>query len=64
MEIDGKITKKTLPINDIDSIYVFGELDINTKAINYLSQYDIPIHFFNYYGFSLNFLKYDEQLLL
>ncbi len=51
MEIDGKITKKTLPINDIDSIYVFGELDINTKAINYLSQYDIPIHFFNYYGF-------------
>jgi CRISPR-associated protein Cas1 len=51
IESDGKIIKKPLPINDIDSIYVFGELDINTKALNYLSQYDIPIHFYNYYGF-------------
>jgi len=51
MENDGKVVKKPLPINDIDSIYVFGELDINTKALNYLSQYDIPIHFYNYYGF-------------
>jgi len=51
IESDGKVIKKPLPINDIDSIYVFGELDINTKALNYLSQYDIPIHFYNYYGF-------------
>ncbi len=50
-EQDDQTIKKALPINDIDAIYVFGELDINTKALNYLSQYDIPIHFFNYYGF-------------
>ncbi len=50
-EQNGEIVKKALPINDIDAIYVFGELDINTKALNYLSQYDIPIHFYNYYGF-------------
>ena len=48
---EGKTVKKVLPINDIDTIYVFGELDINTKALNYLSQYDIPIHFYNYYGY-------------
>ena len=48
---DGQTIKKALPVNDIDAIYVFGELDINTKALNYLSQYDIPIHFYNYYGF-------------
>ncbi len=48
---EDQTIKKALPINDIDAIYVFGELDINTKALNYLSQYDIPIHFFNYYGF-------------
>ena len=48
---EGKPIKKALPINDIDAIYVFGELDINTKALNYLSQYDIPIHFYNYYGY-------------
>ncbi|WP_457642712.1 type I-B CRISPR-associated endonuclease Cas1b [Persephonella sp.] len=50
-EKDGEIVKKVLPINDIDAIYVFGELDINTKALNYIAQYDIPIHFYNYYGF-------------
>ncbi len=50
-EEKGKVVKRALPINDIDAIYVFGELDINTKALNYLSQYDVPIHFYNYYGF-------------
>jgi len=48
---NGETIKKALPVNDIDTIFVFGELDINTKALNYLSQYDIPIHFYNYYGF-------------
>jgi CRISPR-associated protein Cas1 len=50
VEKDGKIEKKVLPVNDIDSIYIFGEVDFNTKVLNYLSQYDIPIHIFNYYG--------------
>ncbi len=40
-----------IPINDVDSIYVFGELDLNTKLINFLSKNQISIHFFNYYGF-------------
>ena len=39
-----------IPINDIDSLYLFGEIDINTKAINFLAQQQIVIHFFNYYG--------------
>ncbi|ACN98621.1 type I-B CRISPR-associated endonuclease Cas1b [Sulfurihydrogenibium azorense] len=50
-EKDGESLKTPLPINDIDTIFIFGEVDINTKAINYLSQYDIPMHFFNYYGY-------------
>ncbi|WP_051453548.1 type I-B CRISPR-associated endonuclease Cas1b [Hippea sp. KM1] len=40
-----------LPINDIDSIYLFGEIDLNTKLLNFLSQNNIMVHFFNYYGF-------------
>ncbi|RMA96976.1 type I-B CRISPR-associated endonuclease Cas1b [Hydrogenothermus marinus] len=50
-EIDGEIEKKALPINDIDSIYIFGEININTKALNFLAQNDIPLHIFNYYGY-------------
>ena len=43
--------KRDLPINIIYDIYVFGELTINTKLINFLSQIGICIHFFNYYKF-------------
>jgi CRISPR-associated protein Cas1 len=43
--------KKPIPIEDIESLYLFGEVDLNTKLLNFLAQKTIPIHFFNYYGF-------------
>ena len=49
--LENKDLKKSFPINDIESLYIFGEIGINTKLINYLSKYKIPLHFFNYYGF-------------
>jgi CRISPR-associated protein Cas1 len=42
---------KYLPIEDIDAFYVFGEIDLNSKLMNFLGQNGIPAHFFNYYGF-------------
>ena len=51
-ESEGKEpSRKIIPIEDVGSIYVFGELDLNTKLINYLSQKNIPVHFFNYHGY-------------
>lgn len=43
--------KQPLPIEKIRNLHVFGEVDFNTKLLNYLSQYDICIHIYNYYGF-------------
>lgn len=43
--------KKVIPIEDIDSLYVFGEADFNKKFLNYCGQKHIPLHLFNYYGF-------------
>ncbi|MDO8589510.1 MAG: type I-B CRISPR-associated endonuclease Cas1b [Armatimonadota bacterium] len=43
--------KKPIPVEDIDSLYLFGELDLNTKFLNFISQKNVPAHFFNYYGF-------------
>jgi CRISPR-associated protein Cas1 len=49
-EKDKKI-KKSLPIKIIDSLYFFGEINTNSKALNFLAYHKIPVHFFNYYGF-------------
>lgn len=50
-EIANENKKIPIPINDIDCVYIFGETDFNTKLINFFSQHNIMIHFFNYYGF-------------
>lgn len=41
---------KYIPIESIDAIYSFGALRFNSRLIYFLSQYQIPLHIFNYYG--------------
>jgi CRISPR-associated protein Cas1 len=36
---------------DVDEIFVMGEIDINSHLLNFLSKHNIPLHLFNYYGF-------------
>lgn len=43
--------KKPVPVEDVESLYLYGEVDLNTKLLNFLSQKKIPLHVFNYYGF-------------
>ena len=43
--------KKSLPIYQIDNIYVFGTLDMNTDFLRLLNQHNVSMHIFNYYGF-------------
>lgn len=42
---------KAIPVNNINSLYCFGEVDVNSKLLIFLSANKIPVHFFNYYGF-------------
>lgn len=42
--------KVPFPVEQVDAIYVFGEIDINTKLVTFLAQNSIPTHFFDYYG--------------
>lgn len=43
--------KKNLKAEVTDEIYIFGEIGMNTKLLNFLSQKKIIMHIFNYYGF-------------
>jgi len=49
--INEKDEKRDIPIEMVDDFYVMSEMNFNTKFINYISQFGIPIHFFNYYTF-------------
>lgn len=47
--VEGK--EKNLKVEIVDEIYLFGEVNLNTKVLNFLSQNKIIVHVFNYYGF-------------
>lgn len=48
---DNEKNNRGLPVEDIDKIHIFGEIDINTKLLTFLSSYGIMLNFYNYYGF-------------
>lgn len=43
--------KTPLPVENIESLYLYGEVDLNTRLLNFLSKQRITLHVFNYYGF-------------
>lgn len=43
--------KKYLPVEDINEIFLFGEIDLNKRFLEFASQKEILIHYFNYYGY-------------
>ncbi|HEX9063012.1 MAG TPA: type I-B CRISPR-associated endonuclease Cas1b [Clostridia bacterium] len=49
--LDSNEVKKPLPIEQVDTLHIFGEVDLNTKFINYLSEYGLILNFYNYYGY-------------
>ncbi len=42
---------KDIKVEVTRDIYIFGEVGLNSNCLNYAGQLEIPMHFFNYYGF-------------
>lgn len=49
--IENEKEKKNIKSEIVEDIYVFGEVDLNTKFLNFISQKGIKLHVYNYYGF-------------
>ncbi len=47
----SKGDKKYIPVENTGEIHIFGEVTINKKLLDFLSQKGILLHFYNYYGF-------------
>lgn len=43
--------RRTIPVEDVDALWAFGELELNARVLVFLAQHKVPVHFFNYYGF-------------
>ena len=46
---DGK--RKYVPIESVSEIMIFGEVSLNKKLLEYLTQKEIVVHFFNYHEY-------------
>ena len=50
LTFENATVNRKFPIKAIDSIYLLGEVSLNTKLLNYLAKEQIPVFFFGYYG--------------
>ncbi len=42
--------KAVLPVEAVDALHLFGEVDLNSKLVVFLAQQRIPVHVYDYYG--------------
>ncbi|MCM8785853.1 MAG: type I-B CRISPR-associated endonuclease Cas1b [Candidatus Omnitrophica bacterium] len=48
---NGQSVKKPIPVEAVNSIYLMGEIDLNTRLLDFLAQNNIVLHNFNHYGY-------------
>ena len=43
--------KRYFPVEQVEEIHVFGEVDLNKRLLGFLTQQRIPVHFYGYKGY-------------
>lgn len=43
--------KRYIPVEDTDEIFVFGEVTVNKRLLEFLSQKEVLLHYFSHYGY-------------
>lgn len=44
------LNKRVIPIEDVDSLMIFSEINFNARLLRFLTKNNIPAHLFNHYG--------------
>ena len=50
---NGQLTKIAIPVEKIFAIFAFGRVTLSSGSIHFLARYNIPVHFFNKYGYKV-----------
>lgn len=59
---EGENGRRYVPVEDVSDIMVFSEVNINKKLLEFLSQKEIILHYFNYYGYYMGTFYPREHL--
>jgi len=51
LRFTGEKGKRFIPVETTSDIHVFGELDLNTRMLQFLTEHHIPLHLYNHYGY-------------
>lgn len=50
-ESETQNINEAVPVKKISNIYLMASIDMNTHFMNLVAGYEIPVHFFTYYGY-------------
>lgn len=59
---EGEEGKKFIPVEDTQELMLFGEVSLNKKALEFFSQKEIILHYFNHYGYYMGTFYPREHL--
>ncbi|MDQ0340791.1 CRISPR-associated protein Cas1 [Caldalkalibacillus uzonensis] len=59
-ETDGQ--RKFIPVEDTNDIFIFGEVDVTKRFLEFASQKEICVHYFNHYGYYMGTFYPREHL--
>ena len=51
LRFDSDKGPRMIPVETTSDVHIFGECDLNTRMLNFLTQHNIPLHLYNYYGY-------------
>ncbi len=51
LRFDSEKGMRMIPVETTSDVHIFGECELNTRMLNYLTQLNIPLHIYNYYGY-------------
>lgn len=54
--------KKFIPVENTSEIFIFGEVVVNKRLLEFLTEAEIILHFFNYYGYYIGSFYPREHL--